>query len=82
MEKHYLIKITTPDGILFEVAFGEDNGQSAAETLKLIASFVELYGMDIGMLKATALFQEAAKEHGFDVRETDEGTEVSKGIDK
>jgi hypothetical protein len=82
MENMYYIKITTPAGVNLEVGFNPDAGNSAAETLKLVAEYVKADGIDVGMIKLVSMFMEAGQAEGFDVRETDGSVEMSKGIDK
>jgi hypothetical protein len=79
MENMYYIKITTPSGVEFEVAFNPDASNSAKETLKMVAEYVSSDGMDVGMIKLVSMFMEAGALEGLDVRETDGSLEMSKG---
>jgi hypothetical protein len=79
MENMYYIKITTPSGVDFEVGFNSNAGNSAKETLKLVAEFVSADGMDVGMIKLVSMFMEAGALEGLDVRETDGSLEMTKG---
>ena len=80
MENMYYIKIATPSGVNFELGFNATETASAEATVKLVASYVDAFGIDIGMVKLVSMFLEAGQDQGLDVRETDGSVEMTKGL--